>query len=63
MPVFDGSRDWFDRVRDVEVLRWFCPNRGAHCSFTKSPDSSYTKARRPQYYGLCKEAESAATTK
>ncbi len=50
MPQFDDNQDWFDHVSDVQILKYYCPNNGSHCS-----SASYSVLEHPNYYEECCE--------
>lgn len=31
MPQFDDNQDWFDHVNDVQILKYYCPNKNSIC--------------------------------
>ncbi len=48
MPLFDDNQDWIDHVNDVQILKYYCPNKNSVC--TKAP---YPITKYPKYYDEC----------
>ena len=48
MPKFEDDRDWYDRVNDINIVKLYCPNNGAH-----STRGAYPKRTHPERYKEC----------
>ena len=48
MPQFDTIDEWFNEIKNIEILEWICPNNGLHCT-----KGFYPKETNPQYYVDC----------
>jgi hypothetical protein len=48
MPQFENYEEYFNKIKNIEILKWGCPNNGIHCSRAFYP---YDKNQR--YYRKC----------
>jgi hypothetical protein len=48
MPQFDTIEEWYNELKNIEVLEWICPNNGIHCT-----KGFYSKDNYPKYYSQC----------
>lgn len=49
MPRFENTGECLEKINNIEILEWICPNNGSNCSKGYYPKSSY-----PKYYYKCK---------
>ena len=48
MPQFDSLDEWYNKVNNIEILEWACPNNSWHCN-----KAAYPKTTHPQSYRQC----------
>ncbi len=48
MPQFETVDEWYNELKNIEILEWICPNNGIHCT-----KGAYPKIKFPKYYREC----------
>jgi hypothetical protein len=48
MPQFETVDEWYNELKNIEILEWICPNNGIHCT-----KGYYPKIKFPKYYSEC----------
>lgn len=50
MPCFDSIDEWYNEIKNIEILEWICPNNNnLFCDRAYYPKTKYS-----QYYKKCK---------
>lgn len=48
MPQFENLEECLEKINDIEIISFVCPNYGLHCN-----NGYYPKSKYPEYYKKC----------